>query len=116
MRNGTGLACIGQAWERVWRYGVCGTELAYGATRHTKAMETLLAAKADINAVGDNGETSLIIACASSQKEAAQVVKRQNVPALSNATGQTRPSWSNVKGSNVTYRRCCCLSVTVSVT
>jgi hypothetical protein len=39
----------------------------------------LLAAKADMNAVGDGGETPLIVACASAQKEAAQVRIKKNL-------------------------------------
>jgi hypothetical protein len=50
------------------------TPLLVAATAgHVKAAEELLSAKANINALGDNGETALIVACASSQKEMAQV-------------------------------------------
>jgi ankyrin repeat protein len=34
------------------------------AAGHLEAVEALLGAKADIGAVGDNGETALMLACA----------------------------------------------------
>jgi ankyrin repeat protein len=50
------------------------TPLLVAATAgHVKAAEELIAAKANINSLGDNGETALIVACASGQKDMAQV-------------------------------------------
>jgi hypothetical protein len=72
---------IGMAWQMAKRgmdVEVRGKDgwtplLVAAAAGNVKAGEELLSAKANINSLGDNGETALIVACASGKKEMAQV-------------------------------------------